>query len=155
MATIPTNLEAAKRIGIPEDIHEVVIPLGATIHMEGSCMAAILKISVLFGLYQMDFGGAEVLMKAVGIAILSGVVMSGIPGGGFLGELLIVTLYGFPIEALPLISMMGTIVDPPATMVNAVGDNVASMMIARIIEGKNWMKKSGEISNAGPPPGAC
>ena len=140
VATIPSNLEAAERIGIPEDIREVVIPIGATIHMEGSCMAAIMKIAVLFGLYQMDFSGADVLVKAVGIAILSGVVMSGIPSGGFLGELLIVTLYGFPIEALPLISMMGTFVDPPATMVNAVGDNVSSMMIARITEGKNWIQ---------------
>ena len=72
---------------------------------------------------------------------MSGMVMSGIPGGGFLGELLIVTLYGFPVEALPLISMVGTLVDPPATMVNSTGDNVVSMLLARILEGRNWIKK--------------
>ncbi len=140
VATIPVNLEAAEKSGVPQDIREVVIPLGATIHMEGSCLAAIVKISLLFGIYQMDFSSPMVLLTAVGIAILSGTVMSGIPGGGFIGELLIVTMYGFPIEALPVISMVGTIVDPPATMVNAVGDNVASMMVARLLGGKNWRK---------------
>ncbi len=140
VATIPTNLESAKRIGVPEDIREVVIPLGATIHMEGSCLSAILKIAFLFGIFQMDFSGTGTFAIAIGIAILSGTVMSGIPGGGFLGEILIVTMYGFPPEALPLISMIGTLVDPPATMVNATGDSVSSMLVARILGGKNWMK---------------
>ncbi len=133
VATIPTNLQSAERAGVPEDIREVVIPVGATIHMDGSCLSAILKIAFLFGIFQMDFSGPGVLLGAIGIALLSGTVMSGIPGGGFLGEMLIVTMYGFPPEALPLISMVGTLVDPPATMVNATGDNVSSMMIARIL----------------------
>jgi len=143
IATIPTNLEAAKRTGVPDDIRETVIPIGATIHMDGSCLSAILKIAFLFGLLQMDFSGAGTIVTAIGIALLSGTVMSGIPGGGFLGEMLIVTMYGFPPEALPLISMIGTLVDPPATMVNATGDNVASMMVARILGGRNWMRSNG------------
>lgn len=138
VATIPVNLEAANKNGVPQDISEVVIPLGATIHMEGSCLAAIVKISLLFGIFHMDFSSPGVILTAMGIALLSGTVMSGIPGGGFIGELLIVTLYGFPIEALPVLAMVGTIVDPPATMVNAVGDNVASMLVARVLGGKQW-----------------
>ncbi len=138
VATVPVNLQAAKNAGVPEDIREVIIPIGATIHMEGSCLSAILKISLLFGLFQMDFSGVGTITIAIGIALLSGTVMSGIPGGGFLGELLIVTMYGFPIEALPIISMIGALVDPPATMVNAVGDNSSSMMVSRIMGGKNW-----------------
>jgi len=139
-ATIPLNLRAAERSGVPADIREVVIPIGATIHMDGSCLAAVLKIAFLFGLYHMDFTGAGTIATAVGIALLSGTVMSGIPGGGFAGEILIVTIYGFPPEALPIISLIGTLVDPPATMVNAVGDNVASMLVARILGGRRWAK---------------
>lgn len=142
VATIPTNLEAARRIGIPKDIRNVVIPIGATIHMDGSCLSAILKIAFLFGIFNMDFSGPTTILTAIGVAILSGTVMSGIPGGGFLGEMMIVMLYGFPIEAMPLISMIGTLVDPPATMVNATGDSVASMLIARILGGKKWMENS-------------
>jgi Na+/H+-dicarboxylate symporter len=138
VATIPSNLEAADRIRIPREISEVIIPIGATIHMEGSCLAAIVKIAFLFGIFNMDFSGMETLLTAVGIALLSGTVMCGIPGGGFVGEMLIVTLYGFPPEAFAVITMIGTLVDPPATMVNAVGDNVSSMMVARMLGGKNW-----------------
>lgn len=141
VATIPVNLDAAKRIGTPEDIREVVIPIGATIHMDGSCMSAILKTAVLFSVFGMPFEGAATISIAIGIALLSGTVMSGIPGGGFLGEMLIVTLYGLPPEALPVAAMIGTLVDPPATMVNAAGDNVVAMMVARVLGGKNWMKQ--------------
>ncbi len=50
--------------------------------------------------------------------------------------MLIVTLYGFGPEALPIISMLGIFVDPPATMVNVSGDTVAAMLVTRIVEGK-------------------
>jgi Na+/H+-dicarboxylate symporter len=141
MATIPSNLQAADSIGVPRDISEVVIPIGATIHMEGSCLAAVLKIAFLFGIFQMPFSGIEPILTALGIALLTGVVVSGIPGGGTIGELLILSLYGFPPEAFPLITMIGTLVDAPATMLNAVGDNVSSMMVARVLGGKGWMEE--------------
>jgi Na+/H+-dicarboxylate symporter len=140
MATIPANLEAANKTGVPKDISEVVIPIGATIHMEGSCLAAILKIAFLFGLFQMNFFGLETIATAIGIALLVGVVVSGIPGGGTIGELLIISIYGFPLEAFPIITMIGTLVDAPATMLNAIGDNVASMVVARMLGGKDWIK---------------
>jgi Na+/H+-dicarboxylate symporter len=140
MATIPANLEAANKTGVPKDISEVVIPIGATIHMEGSCLAAILKIAFLFGIFNMNFSGVETIATAIGIALLVGVVVSGIPGGGTIGELLIISLYGFPMEAFPIITMIGTLVDAPATMLNAIGDNVASMIVARMLGGKDWIK---------------
>jgi Na+/H+-dicarboxylate symporter len=140
VATIPANLQAADNIGVPRDISEVVIPIGATMHMEGSCLAAVLKIAFLFGIYQMPFAGIEPILTALGIALLTGVVVSGIPGGGAIGELLILSLYGFPPEAFPLITMIGTLVDAPATMINAVGDNVSSMMSARVLGGKRWLQ---------------
>jgi len=133
LAALPANLESAKRIGVPEDVREIVLPIGATIHMDGSCLAAILKIAVLFSLFGREFAGIDTLASAIGISILCGVVMSGIPGGGFLGEALIVSLYGFPLEALPIISMLGTLVDPIATMINSSGDTIAAMIVTRFL----------------------
>jgi Na+/H+-dicarboxylate symporter len=141
MATIPSNLEAARKTGIPKDISEIVIPMGATIHMEGSCLAAVLKIAFLFGIFNMSFSGIETILTAVGIALLTGIVVSGIPGGGTIGEILILSLYGFPLEAFPIITMIGTLVDAPATTLNAIGDNVSCMLVARILGGKNWMAR--------------
>jgi Na+/H+-dicarboxylate symporter len=141
-ATLPVNLEAARNIGVPEDIRNMVLPLGATIHMEGSCLSGILKISFLFGFYGLSFSGANTFATAIAIAALSGVVLSGIPGGGLVGEMLIVSLYGFPPEAFPIIATIGFLVDPAATMVNATGDTASSMLVARFLEGKNWFRKA-------------
>ena len=139
MAAIPSNLEAADRVGIPKDISEIIIPIGATIHMDGSCLAAVLKIAVLFGIFNIGFSGPGAVLLMIGVALLTGVVVSGIPAGGVIGELLIISLYGFPIEVFPIITMIGTLVDPPATMLNSSGDNVASMIVARMLGGRNWM----------------
>ncbi len=141
LATLPVNLKAAKRLGVPKDVREIVLPVGATMHMDGSCISAILKISFLFGIFGMPFSGIGTFVTAFFVAVLSGVVMSGVPGGGLIGEMLIVSLYGFPPEAFPIIAMIGYLVDPPATMVNATGDTVAAMMVTRLLEGKDWMKK--------------
>lgn len=140
LATLPTNLESAEEIGIPKDIREVTLPIGATAHMEGSAMASILKIVFLFSVFGREFAGFDTYFIAIMIATLSGVVMSGIPGGGLIGEMLIVSMYGFPPEAFPLIATIGWIVDAPATGLNVVGDTTSAMLITRIIEGKNWIR---------------
>lgn len=142
LATLPVNLEAAKKIGIPEDIREVVVNIGASVHSDGSSLAAVVKMALLFGIFHLDFSSLPVLMSVVGVALLCGTVISGIPSGGMIGEMLIISMFGFPIEAMPIITMVGTIVDPPATMLNTSGDTVSSMLITRVLNGKKWMEKS-------------
>lgn len=144
IAALPINLQSAKNIGVPKDIRETVLPLGATIHMDGSCLSAMLKIAFVFGVFNLDFTGIDTFLIAIGIALLSGIVMSGIPGGGFMGELMIITLYGLPIEALPIISTIGVLVDPPATMINVTGDTVSSMLVTRQLEGKQWIETTSD-----------
>jgi Na+/H+-dicarboxylate symporter len=141
LATLPTNLEATKNMGVPKNVREVTLPIGVTMHMEGSSMAAILKIVFLFGIFNMSFTGMDTYLTAILIAVLSGVVMSGIPGGGLIGEMLIVSLYGFPLEAFPIIATIGWLVDPPATCLNVVGDSSSSLIVTRLVEGKNWLKR--------------
>jgi Na+/H+-dicarboxylate symporter len=139
-ASIPANLEAVNKMGVPKDVNETVVPLGAVLHKDGSVLGGILKISFLFGVFGMDFSGTSTIVSAIIVAILCGTVMGAIPSGGMIGEMLILSLYGFPPEALPIIAAISTIIDPPATMLNATGDNVCSMMVARLVEGKNWLK---------------
>lgn len=141
IATMPVNLKAAARIGVPKDIREIILPIGATMHMDGTVLSSILKISFLFGIFGQEFSGMGTYLTAIMLSILGGVVMSGVPGGGLIGEMLIVNMYGFPPEAFPIIATIGFLVDPPATCLNATGDTVASMMVTRMIEGKDWMAK--------------
>lgn len=142
LASLPTNLKAAKDMNVPKDIREVTLPLGATMHMEGSSMGAILKIVFLFALFNKPFTGIDTYLIAIMISVLSAVVMSGIPGGGLIGEMLIVSLYGFPLEAFPIIATIGWLIDPPATTLNVCGDITSSMLVSRIIEGKKWIKQN-------------
>lgn len=141
LASLPTNLESTEAMKVPKDVREVVLPIGATMHMEGSAMAAILKIVFLFGIFNKPFVGIDTYLIALLVAVLSGVVMSGIPGGGLIGEMLIVSLYGFPASAFPIIATIGFLVDPPATCLNVTGDSVTAMMVTRLVEGKNWLKR--------------
>ena len=141
IATLPVNLEACEKIGVPKDIREIILPIGATAHMDGTVLSSILKISFLFGIFQVPFEGAGTYASALLLSIAGGVVMSGVPGGGLIGEMFIVTMYGFPAEAFPIIATIGYLVDPFATMINASGDTIASMLVTRVVEGKDWLKK--------------
>ena len=142
IATLPVNLEACKKIGVPKDIREIVLPIGATAHMDGTVLSTILKISFLFGIFQIPFEGMGTYLSALALSVVGGVVMSGVPGGGLIGEMLIVTMYGFPAEAFPIIATIGYLVDPFATMINASGDTMASMLVTRAVEGKDWIKRN-------------
>ena len=142
VATIPTNMEAAEDTGISKDVSDIVMPLGATMHMDGSAMSAIIKVAFLFGIFGMDFSTGRAI-AAIFIAIISSVAMSGIPGGGGTGELALCTIF-FPDQlaiAYPIALALGNLVDPPATMLNAAGDYVVSYIVSRFVDGKDWLNK--------------
>lgn len=134
IASLPSNIECADKMNLDEDVSHATLPIGATMHMEGSAMASILKIAFLFSIFGRSFTGINTLLIAILISVLSGVVMSGIPGGGLIGEMLIVSLYGFPLEAFPIIATIGWIVDPPATVLNVVGDIPSAMLIEKHVD---------------------
>ncbi len=142
VATIPTNMEAARETGISKEVSDIVLPLGATMHMDGSAMSAIIKVAFLFGMFGQDFTTGRAILAII-VAIFSSVAMSGIPGGGGTGELVLCTIF-FPDQlavAYPIALALGNLVDPPATMVNAAGDYVVSFIVERFVNGKDWLQK--------------
>lgn len=141
-ASIPVNLDAAKKMGVPSDIAETVIPLGANIHKDGSVIGGVLKITFLIGILGGDMTSPGALIGILAVSFLVGAVMGAIPGGGMMGEMLILSVYGFSPEVLPIIAVISTIIDAPATVLNSTGNTVCSMMVARLVEGKDWLKKS-------------
>lgn len=142
VATIPTNMEVCEDTGISKDVTEIVIPLGATMHMDGSAMGAIIKVAFLFGLFGQDFGTGRAILAII-VAVFSSVAMSGIPGGGGTGELVLCSIF-FPEQiglALPIAWALGDLIDPPATMVNAAMDYVSTFIVSRYVDGKDWLQK--------------
>lgn len=144
VATIPTNIEVAQDTGISKDVSDIVLPLGATMHMDGSCFSCVLKIAFVFGVFGTDFSGVGMLVKVVLVAVLSSVGMSGVPGGGYIGEYIICSIF-FPTQmelAFPILVTIGNLIDPPATMINSAGDYVVSFVVSRFVDGKDWFQKA-------------
>ena len=147
VATIPTNMEEALETGVSKDIAGMVLPLGATMHMDGSCFSCVLKIAFVLGVFGEELSWSR-LPFIVLVAVLSSVGMSGVPGGGYIGEYIICSIF-FPSQmelAFPILVAIGNLVDPPATMINSAGDYVVSYIVSRFVEGKDWLQK--QLNNA-------
>lgn len=135
-ACIPVNLAASKGMGVKEDIGNVVIPLGASLHKDGSSLSSIVKIVTAFSIIGRDFMEPSTIISALGITVLVSIVAGGIPSGGFIGELLMITVYGLPVEAIPAVMIIGALVDPLATVINSTGDTVSAMLVNRLMGNK-------------------
>lgn len=141
-ATLPINMIQAKELGIPSDVADLAIPLGANLHKDGACIIQIIKIALLCSVFGIDYATPRNLFMSVVVAVVASVVMGGIPAGGYVAEIFIISTFGFPTVSIPIMVLIGTITDAPATAVNVTGDTGLAMVISRFVEGKDWMKKS-------------
>ena len=141
-ASIPVNIEGAKKMGVPEDIAETTIPLGTSFHKDGSIIGSVFKIMFLVCLFGTSLATTGDVLSVLGVALLANLLITAVPiGGGTISEMLIITMMGYPVAALPILTIIATIIDPPATMLNVVGDTVSSMMVTRVVDGKDWIKE--------------
>ena len=141
-ASIPVNSEAAKKIGVSPDIAETMIPLGTSFHKDGSIIGSVFKIMFLVCLFGTSAGIGQIIL----VSLIANLLITAVPiGGGTISEMLILTMMGYPVAALPILTIIATIIDPQATMLNVIGDTSASMLAARIVDGKNWMDKKEKV----------
>ena len=137
-ACIPINTKCAKLAGVPNDIADTTIPLGTSFHKDGSIIGSVFKIMFLINLFNMDVS----IFKILWTSLIATILITAVPiGGGTISEMLIISLMGFPISSLPILTIIATIIDAPATVLNVVGDTASSMLVTRIVEKKNWIKK--------------
>ena len=138
-ASIPVNTQASKNIGVSDDIAETMIPLGTSFHKDGSIIGSVFKIMFLVGLFGTSLATAGDVFTVLGVALLANLLITAVPiGGGTISEMLIITMLGYPVAALPILTIIATIIDMPATVLNVIGDDVASMMVTRIVDGKKY-----------------
>lgn len=138
-ACIPINIESTKKMGVSDDIAETTIPLGTSFHKDGSIIGSVFKIMFLVGLFGTSLATAGDVFTVLGVALLANLLITAVPiGGGTISEMLIITMLGYPVAALPILTIIATIIDMPATVLNVIGDDVASMMVTRIVDGKKY-----------------
>lgn len=145
-ACIPINVECSKKMGVPEDIAETTIPLGTSFHKDGSIIGSMFKIMFLVCLFGTSIRTPGEIFGVLGIALLANLLITAVPiGGGTISEMLIITMMGYPVSALPILTIIATIIDVPATMLNVVGDTASSMLVARIVDGRKWIKNKEKV----------
>lgn len=129
-------------MGVPDDIAETTVPLGTSFHKDGSIIGSVFKIMFLVCLFGTSLATAGEVMEVLGVALLANLLVTAVPiGGGTISEMLIITMMGYPVAALPILTVIATIIDAPATVLNVVGDDVSSMLVARVVDGKEWINK--------------
>ena len=125
-------------MGVSDDIAETSISLGTTFHKDGSVVGSVFKIMFLVYLFNSDISTFSILSTA----LLATLLVTAVPiGGGTISEMLIISTLGFPVYALPILTIIATIIDAPATLLNVVGDSPSAMLINRIVDGKNFLKE--------------
>lgn len=148
-ACIPVNVEFAKKVGVSDDIAETTIPLGTSFHKDGSIIGSVFKIMFLVCLFATAEGSAPSIWEIIIVALVANLLITAVPiGGGTISEMMIISMLGYPAAALPILTMIATIIDAPATMLNVVGDTSSSMLVSRMVDGKDWMEKNAEESKA-------
>ena len=141
-ATLPLQLDACDKLGVPREVSSVVVPVGATCHMDGACIATIYEIALCCALFGHPLNSIGDFAFALVIAVAGSVAVSSAPGGGAAMEPLVISAFGFPSIALPVLRMMTQLFDAGCTLINSCGDTVASMLVTRVLYGKDWYKKN-------------
>lgn len=139
-ASVPINIECTKNMGVPNDIAETTVSLGTSFHKDGSCIGSVFKIMFLVSLFGTSLSTFGDISKVLGIALLATLLVTAVPiGGGTISEMLILTMMNYNVAALPILTIVATIIDAPATLLNVVGDSASAMMVTRLVEGKTWI----------------
>ena len=141
-AALPLQLDACDKLGVPREVSSVVVPVGATCHMDGACIATIYEIALCCALFGHPLENLGDFAFALLIAVAGSVAVSSVPGGGAAMETMVISAFGFPSVALPVLLMMTQLFDAGCTLINSCGDTVASMLVTRVLYGKDWYKKS-------------
>ena len=141
-ASVPVSTNCTKKMGVSGDIAETTISLGTSFHKDGSTIGSVFKIMFLVSLFGTSMNSAGSIFKVLGVALIATLLVTAVPiGGGTISEMLIITLMGYPVGVLPILTIIATIIDAPATLLNVVGDSSCAMLIARRVDGPTWLKK--------------
>jgi Na+/H+-dicarboxylate symporter len=129
-ATLPMTLDCMQKAGVSNRTRSFVLPLGATVNMDGTalyeCVAALF-IAQAYGLAL----SIEVQFTVVLLALLTSIGVAGIPAASLVAITIILTAIGLPLEAIGLILVTDRILDMFRTAVNVYSDSCAAVIIAK------------------------
>ena len=128
--TLPVTIKAAREnLGVSKKVASFVLPLGATINMDGTALYQGVSVLFVAQLY-----GVELTVAQMGTIILTATLASigtaGVPGAGLIMLSLVLTSVGLPLEGVALVAGIDRILDMARTCVNVIGDGSAAVVVA-------------------------
>lgn len=131
-ATVPVTLDCIeKRAGVSNKVSSFVIPLGATVNMNGTALyecAAVLFIAQAYGVEMSLFSQFTVVL----LALVTSIGVAGIPAASLVAIAVILTAVGLPAEAIAVLFVFDRILDMSRTAVNVAGDAAAAVIVAKM-----------------------
>lgn len=127
-AAMPSNIEAAHRIGVGDGASEAVVPLATNLLKAGSVMCNVYKIMFLLLLSGGTVATLPAALTIIGVAILAAIVSGAVTNGGVSGDILTCSILGADPSLVGIIMIIGTIVDIPATVLNSQSTVVAAVL---------------------------
>lgn len=128
-ATLPVNMEATAKLGVSQSIRSFVLPLGATINMDGTALyqgVCALFIATVYGLDLSLAQQATIILTAT----LASIGTAGVPGGGMIMLGMVLQSVGLPLEGIALIAGIDRILDMARTSLNITGDAACAVIVA-------------------------
>jgi Na+/H+-dicarboxylate symporter len=131
-ATLPITMDCIeKNVGVSNKISSFVLPLGATVNMNGTALyecAAAIFLAQAYGL-DLTFGTQ---FSIVTIALLTSIGVAGVPSASLVAIAIILTAVGLPVEAIGVLMVFDRILDMVRTSVNIFGDSCCAVIVARL-----------------------
>lgn len=151
-ATLPVTMEACEdNVNVSNKVTSFVLPLGATVNMDGTALYQGVAAIFIAQLYGMDLSFADQVTVVI-TATLASVGAAGVPGAGMITLAMVLTSIGVPTEGLALIVGVDRLLDMFRTMTNVVGDSAATAMMARL-EGEDIRIMSDKEDRENPKKG--
>lgn len=131
-ATMPTNIRAAQQLGAAPEMAESLIPLGTQLFKVGSIICSIMKTAFVMLLMGQDICNPQAALLIIGVGLVASVIVGAVPVGAGAGELFTCSVLGADMQVVGLLMVISTIVDMPATLLNATGNTIMPTIIQRV-----------------------
>ncbi|UYV12001.1 MAG: dicarboxylate/amino acid:cation symporter [Phycisphaera sp.] len=129
-ATLPVTMECVeKRLGVNDEVSSFVLPLGATINMDGTALYQGVAAVFIAQLYSMNLGIGDQL-AIVGTATLASIGTAGVPGAGVIMLVIVLQSVGVPLEGIAAILGVDRLLDMCRTTCNVTGDAMVATVVA-------------------------
>lgn len=137
--TLPVNITCLENnVGVSKEVTNFVLPLGATVNMDGTALYECVGALFLIQAYGVDLTfGTQFVVAAM--ALLTAVGVAGVPAASLVAIAVIITSVGLPAEAIGVLFVTDRLLDMCRTSVNVMGDGAAATMVARL-EGETGFK---------------